>query len=184
MDKNKVVIYVHTATVGTDKRLVSQARSARSGQNFCKFFWRYSPIIFLVVSPLLSSNEILTHTNTHAHTKWNTFTHKHTSTNTRTHIRIHTHHTGWRRPIGCLIFIGHFPQKSPVISCSFAENDLQLKASYESSPPYALKVFFPKSDVEFWSELSCLAVNFHDSIINHFEYRSQKNTLGYHCVEL
>ena len=37
--------------------------------------------------------------------------------------------TGWPRPIGCLVFIGHFPQKSPVISGSLATNDLQLVSS-------------------------------------------------------
>ena len=43
--------------------------------------------------------------------------------------------TKWRRGIECLIFIGQFLQKSPIICCALAKNDLQLRASYGSSPP-------------------------------------------------
>ena len=57
--------------------------------------------------------------------------------NKQAHANRHTH-LRWQRPIGCLILIGHFLQKSPVISGSFAEGDLQFKESYAFSPSCAL----------------------------------------------
>ena len=43
--------------------------------------------------------------------------------------------TRWRRHLECLVFVGRFSKTSPVISGSFAENDLQLKTSYGYSLP-------------------------------------------------
>jgi len=65
--------------------------------------------------------------NTHAHTN--------TPPHTTYICKLMAFGTGWRRPIGCLIFVGHSPQKSPIISGSFAKNDVQLEASCGSWPP-------------------------------------------------
>jgi len=54
------------------------------------------------------------------------------------HLSIHT-----KKCIACLIFIGHFPQKSPIISCSFVKNDLQLEASYGLRHPCMPSVIYP-----------------------------------------
>ena len=56
---------------------------------------------------------------------------------------MNTQNTACRRPTGCLILVGHFLQKSPIIRASSAENDLQLKASYGFSPPYSEFITIP-----------------------------------------
>jgi len=45
-------------------------------------------------------------------------------------------YTEWWRRTQCLVCIGHFPWKSPIISGSFAERDWHLNASYASATLY------------------------------------------------
>ena len=71
--------------------------------------------------------------------------------------------TGWRGRIGCLVFTGHFPQKSSIIIGSFAKNDLQVQASYGST----LFLSYTLSHTHIHSQRQSLT-HYHDDVsVNH-----------------
>jgi len=70
--------------------------------------------------------------------------------------KCHRLRSGCRRPTGCRIFIGHFPQKTPTIIGTFAKNDLQLKASYGSSPPCIKYTVYPIPHIHWIPAHKCI----------------------------
>ena len=108
----------------------------------------WSEIAFMALGPCCSSasrnlscsscSQYLLRLQAHIHIYTRIYVYTHTWDTIGLSGRIGTvcTHTRWKSTIGCVIVVGNFSQKSPIISGSFAERDLQLKTPYVSSPGF------------------------------------------------
>ena len=94
---------------------------------------------------------------------------------------------GWRRPIGCILFLNYFPQTSPISSGSFTQNDPRIKAFYGSSPSGT-----QASDFDFifnWTlrglntdALVCMYIHSYVYIYISMSFELSARTLKYICT--
>jgi len=95
-------------------------------------------------------------------------------------------HTGWRRRIGCLIFIGHFPHKTLIIDRSLARRNLQFEASNASLPPCVKRLgrgaiyMRTRMPTSFSNSLQITQIGFACMQIHSCEFACKSDALFYH----